>query len=342
MSQLDPPPQVKDFNWIWLKWLNNFYEYVKSEVSSSSSGDVTKVDTPVDNELAVWTGDGTLEGEPNLTYDKVTDEFIAECVTRVRNSDGLLGINDTNTASATAATPKIEFSYGASDTLQSRIRLINRILEIANNDERIDLKPASTTGDKTVKVTGNIEATQDIVLAEQSDHSSTPAATYGYLWVRDDAPTVLVFTDDDGGDHDLNPAATVTYDTWTPVLSDGTTESTMTNQDGTYALIGDMVFITCNITVNTVGGSGAARITGLPFTAYNESAEHDYPLSVGEASSLATAANENVVVAQVENNTAYITLHLWDLSIGGATKAMTVAEVSNSGVLRLNGFYRRA
>ncbi len=213
MSQLDPPPQVKDFNWIWLKWLNNFYEYVKSEVSGASTG-ITVED----------------EGTPLATEGDTLD-FVGAGVT----------------ASGTGTT-------------------------------------------KTITI----------------------------------------------------PAATVAYDVWAPVLSDGTTESTMTNQDGTYALIGDMVFITCNITVNTVGGSGAARITGLPFTAYNESAEHDYPLSVGEASSLATAANENVVVAQVENNTTYITLHLWDLSVGGATKAMTVAEVSNSGVLRLNGFYRKA
>ena len=31
-------------------------------------GDVSKVGTPVDNQLGVWTGDGTLEGESELTY----------------------------------------------------------------------------------------------------------------------------------------------------------------------------------------------------------------------------------------------------------------------------------
>ena len=41
------------------------------EISSSSgggSGDVTKVGTPVDNQIGVWTGDGTLEGTTTLTY----------------------------------------------------------------------------------------------------------------------------------------------------------------------------------------------------------------------------------------------------------------------------------
>lgn len=35
-------------------------------------GDVIKVGTPVDNQLAVWTGDGTLEGDGDLTFDGST------------------------------------------------------------------------------------------------------------------------------------------------------------------------------------------------------------------------------------------------------------------------------
>lgn len=36
------------------------------------TGDVSKVGTPVDNEIGVWTGDGTLEGDTNLTWDGST------------------------------------------------------------------------------------------------------------------------------------------------------------------------------------------------------------------------------------------------------------------------------
>lgn len=39
----------------------------------SGSGDVSKVGTPVDNQVGVWTGDGTLEGDINLTFDTTTD-----------------------------------------------------------------------------------------------------------------------------------------------------------------------------------------------------------------------------------------------------------------------------
>lgn len=38
-------------------------------VTLGSGGDVTKVGTPVDNQVGVWTGDGTIEGTSGLTYD---------------------------------------------------------------------------------------------------------------------------------------------------------------------------------------------------------------------------------------------------------------------------------
>jgi hypothetical protein len=37
--------------------------------AGTGSGDVTKVGTPVDNEIGVWTGDGTLEGDTNFQWD---------------------------------------------------------------------------------------------------------------------------------------------------------------------------------------------------------------------------------------------------------------------------------
>ena len=38
-------------------------------VAAAGGGDVTKVGTPVDNQVGVWTGDGTIEGTTGLTYD---------------------------------------------------------------------------------------------------------------------------------------------------------------------------------------------------------------------------------------------------------------------------------
>lgn len=39
----------------------------------AGTGDVTKVGTPANNQVGVWTGDGTLEGDAALTFDTATD-----------------------------------------------------------------------------------------------------------------------------------------------------------------------------------------------------------------------------------------------------------------------------
>lgn len=37
--------------------------------AGGGSGDVSKVGTPANNQVAIWTGDGTVEGDSDLTYD---------------------------------------------------------------------------------------------------------------------------------------------------------------------------------------------------------------------------------------------------------------------------------
>ena len=43
---------------------------------SGSGGDVTKVGTPLDNQIGVWTGDGTIEGDSDLTFDTATNNMV--------------------------------------------------------------------------------------------------------------------------------------------------------------------------------------------------------------------------------------------------------------------------
>lgn len=47
----------------------------KNYVDSVSNGNVFKVGTPVDNQIGVWTGDGTLEGDVGLTFDTAINQF---------------------------------------------------------------------------------------------------------------------------------------------------------------------------------------------------------------------------------------------------------------------------
>ena len=57
-----------------------------------------------------------------------------------------------------------------------------------------------------------LATTQDIVMDEQSDHSSTPAAGKGYIWTKNTTPSTLIFTDDAGNDRTLGAHVdTTTY-----------------------------------------------------------------------------------------------------------------------------------
>lgn len=51
-------------------------KYLKGDgtwATIAGGGDVTKVGTPVNNQIGVWTGDGTIEGDTALTFDTSTD-----------------------------------------------------------------------------------------------------------------------------------------------------------------------------------------------------------------------------------------------------------------------------
>ena len=52
-----------------------------SFATPTGSGDVSKVGTPVNNQVGVWTGDGTLEGDAALTFDTTTNTLATEIVT---------------------------------------------------------------------------------------------------------------------------------------------------------------------------------------------------------------------------------------------------------------------
>jgi hypothetical protein len=43
-----------------------------TDLTAAGAGDVLKVGTPVDNQIGVWTGDGTIEGDANFTWDGST------------------------------------------------------------------------------------------------------------------------------------------------------------------------------------------------------------------------------------------------------------------------------
>ncbi len=95
--------------------------------AGGGSGDVTKVGTPANNQVGVWTGDGTIEGDAAFTFDTTNDSLYvasqielghASDTTITRASAGVIrveGVTVTRTiASGTAALGTSSISSGAS------------------------------------------------------------------------------------------------------------------------------------------------------------------------------------------------------------------------------------
>ena len=98
-----------------------------------------------------------------------------------------------------------------------------------------------------IKVTGVVDPTAT-VYEEQTVSPVTPATGIGVVWVKDDVPTVLVFTDSSGAEHDITgPGVT---DTLAEVLANGNvtggTDISVTSGDGIVTATG------------SGGGSGGA------------------------------------------------------------------------------------
>jgi hypothetical protein len=121
---------------------------------------------------------------------------------------------------------------------------------------------------------------------------------------------------------------------WTPTLTFGgsSTGITYSTQIGTYARIGNMVYIECLIVlINKGSATGAAQIAGLPFT----SARSQFGTF-----SVVGAANFNTITVAPAVRASSATITLNTAILGGSS--LTNAEFANNTNLSFCGWYRVA
>lgn len=145
-----------DYMLIWDATDSALKKVDMAEVRGAAGGDVTKVGTPVDDQIGVWTGDGTLEGDANLTYDGTT---VVLGTGQINFPDSQNASADANTlddyeegtwtavirGSGTAGTYEI-------DSQKSNYTKIGRIVHLESS---IDMAAALTGGGTgTLQITG--------------------------------------------------------------------------------------------------------------------------------------------------------------------------------------------
>lgn len=80
----------------------------------AGSGDVSKVGTPVDGQVGVWTGDGTIEGDSALTFDTTDDTLVIA-------ASGKLGFGAVDVLSDSAGTTTLQNIDAIDSTTKSTV-----------------------------------------------------------------------------------------------------------------------------------------------------------------------------------------------------------------------------
>jgi hypothetical protein len=125
--------------------------------------------------------------------------------------------------------------------------------------------------------------------------------------------------------------------TFTPTVvgasSAGT--ATYTEQSGYYTKVGNRVLVNLSLAWSSHTGTGAMRISGLPFT--NENVTHNFPIPSFYVSDITLTAN-NLLQGVVNVNATQILLYQYP--VGGGASA-TIA-VDAAGTIRLSLQYQTA
>lgn len=118
----------------------------------AGSGDVAKVGTPVNNQVGVWTGDGTLEGDSALTFDTTTDTLTIA-------ASGKLNFGAVNILTDTTGTTTLANIDALDATTTSTISTAIGAGNVSKVGTPVDNQIGVWTGDGTIE--GDVALTFD-------------------------------------------------------------------------------------------------------------------------------------------------------------------------------------
>lgn len=125
----------------------------------AGSGDVTKVGTPVDGQIGVWTGDGTIEGDSALTFDTTDDTLVIA-------ASGKLGFGAVDVITDSAGTTTLNAVDALDATTESTIEAaIDTLANLTSiQGQSVTVSGTTTisgtnTGDQTITLQGDVTGT---------------------------------------------------------------------------------------------------------------------------------------------------------------------------------------
>lgn len=122
----------------------------------AGSGDVAKVGTPVDGQIGVWTGDGTIEGDAALTFDTTDDTLVIA-------ASGKLGFGAVDILSDSAGTTTLQNIDALDATTEATIEAA---IDTLANLTSIQGQTVTVSGTTTISGTNS----GDVTLAGTPDY----------------------------------------------------------------------------------------------------------------------------------------------------------------------------
>jgi len=161
----------------------------------AGGGDVFKVGTPVDNQVGIWTGDGTIEGAVGLIWS-------ANGFLDVRSSTSP-GLGSAQTVATTLAmadgTLLAAVGFGSSADFQITNFNHGGNILIQGEDVGGTLIPFFTLDPDLLRNLSEVP-----IYFEGQAAAGFDFLNHGQFWVRDDSPTTPMFTNSFGTDFELN------------------------------------------------------------------------------------------------------------------------------------------
>ena len=145
----------------------------------------------------------------------------------------------------------------------------------------------------------SVKNIDDLTIDEAADHTTTPAAGFSTIWVRNDTPTTLMHSDDAGNDYELHPPFAVVpflTDVGATTVSCSSTDKLL-NDNGVLTSIDMTRFTQARITVVRGGTARTGLIIGVRYNA-------TLSLTYGDYSAMGASATD-VEVSCPSANTAY-------------------------------------
>lgn len=191
-----------------LTYVKGVTSAIQTQLNAKGTGNVSKVGTPVNNQIGVWTGDGTLEGDAALTFDTTTDTLATTLITATTVTANLVGNVTGNVSGSSGSTT------GNAATVTTNANLTGPVTSVGNATAIADgaLSTAKTSG---------LQAALDA-----KEATANKDATGGYAGL-----TLLKLN--------LKNAA----NTFTNFLTNATTAArtwTFPDKDGTVAMLSDI------------------------------------------------------------------------------------------------------